>query len=347
MRHTPFGRTRSAVLVHAAVLSISIGGAVACGNNPVAPTPAGQAAPAPQSISITGAVALQRPGDTGRLNAIVSFADGTTRNVSSEASWTEDPWDVVYVLRGLVTVHAYGQCYVKVTYGLLSARVFVRVVPDGMFLVSGHVTEETGMPLLQARVRVTSPSGEATTMTDFSGLYMLPGRGDSVVRVEMDDFEPQLKPLAVVIDEQLDFQMKFKTGGFGGVYRLSFVASGSCKLPADVMRRTYMARLTETAPGALVVLLSGAEFAVWGDAGFIGTRDGSTLRFEIASDYFFDYQFIEAVDGTRELALSGTAAGTVGSTFGATFNGIAVVRKRSGVQIARCDAPDHRLEFER
>lgn len=216
-----------------------------------------------------------------------------------------------------------------------------------MFLVSGRVTEESGMTLWQARVRISSSTDHMSTTTNLRGVYMLPARGDSEVRVEMDDFEPQLKRLTVARDEQLDFQLTFKGRGFGGIYGLTFLASASCAPPADVMRRTYIAQITKTAPSALVVALSGAEFEVWGEAGFVGRRDGPALQFEITSDYSSDYQFIEWLDANRELALTGTATAAVGETFVAVFKGSAVVRQRSGATLAQCDAGDHRLEFTR
>jgi hypothetical protein len=100
-------------------------------------------------------------------------------------------------------------------------------------------------------------------------------------------------------------------------------------------------------PGALVVALSGAEFVVWGEAGFIGRRDGTNLRFDITSEYIADYQLIEWLDPDRELAFSGTAIAAVGDTFVATFSGTVVVRRRSGSVLTQCEATDHRLEFAR
>ena len=319
----------------------------ACGRSPVAPTASTRPSLMPVSISIRGTTALQHPGDIAQLDAVASFADGTTRNIANDAGWTVDRWGIVSVVRGGLTAQAYGQCYVTAIYGALSARALVRVIPDGMFLVSGRVTEESGMPLWQARVRMTSSMDQMSTATDTHGLYMLPARGDSEVRAEMDDFEPQLKRFTVARDEQLDFQLKFNGRGFGGVYRLIFLASAPCALPTDVMRRTYIARVTESDPRALVVALSGAEFVVWGEPGFVGRREGSTLRFEISSDYSSEYQFIEWLDANRELAVSGTATAAMAETFVATFSGSVVVRRPSGATLARCEAGDHRLEFTR
>lgn len=347
MRRTTSRREPATRLLQLFLFAV-VGGTAACAKSPVAPGTTGQPPVAVQSISISGTTTLQHPGDTSQLDAVATFADGTIRNVSSEAGWTVDQWERASVLRGgLLTARAYGECHVTVVYGSASARVLVRVVPNGMFLLAGRVTEESGLPLWQARVRLSSSPDQTSTVTNTRGVYSLPASGESEVRVEMDDFEPQLKRVTVTRDEQLDFQLAFNRRGFGGVYRLMFSAAASCALPADAMRRAYIARITEMAPGALVVALSAAEFVVWGEAGFVGRRDGTTLRFDIASEYIADYQFIEWLDPDRELAFSGTAIAAVGDTFIAAFSGTVVVRRRSGSVLTQCEATDHRLEFTR
>ena len=193
-------------------------GAAACAKGPVAPTATTQTSVAPTAITISGTTTLHHPGDTGRLDAVVTFADGTTRTVTADAGWTIDRGNIVSVLRGALTARAYGQCYVTVTYGPVSARALVRVIPDGMFLLSGRVTEDSGLPLWQARVCITMSTDQMGATTDTQGFYMLPARGDSEVRVEADDFEPQLKRVTVPRDDQLDFRLAINCRGFGGTY---------------------------------------------------------------------------------------------------------------------------------
>jgi hypothetical protein len=344
----PPSRNRGRSIILSALLGIGIGTA-ACGDeNPVGPSAANQQEVTAQSITISGSAVLQRPSDTAQLTATATFSDGSARNVSSEAQWTVDHPNVVSVARGgLVTARGYGQCNVTVNYGALSARVPVRVLPEGMFLLSGRITEESGLPLWQAQVSINSSSAQVSTSTDQEGVYVLPARGDVEVRVEMVGFEVQVRRVTVAQDQGLDFQLRFKADGFGGMYRLVFIASSSCALPADAMRRSYIARVVEASTGSLSVVLSGAEFVSFGEAGFTGRRDGSSVRFEISSDFSADYQFIEQLDGNRELAFSGIATGLIGDTFATVFSGQVVVRQRTGTVLAQCDAADHRLEFTR
>jgi hypothetical protein len=201
--------------------------------------------------------------------------------------------------------------------------------------------------LWQARVSIPSSTGDLKTSTSWDGAYTLPARGEVELRAEMDNFEAQVKRVTVLQDEALDFHLKFKTNGFVGMYRLVFVASPTCTLPAEAMRRTYMARVEERASG-LVVTLSGVEFVAWGEAGFTGRRDGSRVQFDITSDFGPDYTFVELLDASRELAFDGIATGEIGETFVTVFSGSVTVRNRIGsVTIARCEAGDHRLEFTR
>jgi hypothetical protein len=348
MRRTTWRNGGRSAIFPALALGLLVN-AVACGDeNPVTPTPTPQPLVTEQSINLSGVTALQRPGDTSQLTAIVTFSDGTTRDVSSTAGWGMDRPGVASVGRsGLLVAQAYGQCNVTVRYGSVSARAPVRVAPEGTFLLSGHVFEETGLPLWQARVSIPSSTGDLKTSTSWNGAYTLPVRGEVDVRAEMDNFEAQVKRVTVLQDEALDFHLKFKTNGFVGMYRLVFIASPTCTLPADVMRRTYMARVEERASG-LVVILSGVEFVAWGEAGFTGRRDGLRVQFDITSDFGPEYTFVELLDASRELAFDGIATGEIGETFVTVFSGSVTVRNRIGnVTVARCEAGDHRLEFSR
>ena len=68
-----------------------------------------------------------------------------------------------------------------------------------------------------------------------------------------------------------------------GEYTLTITASDSCVLPPEARQRRYAALATEPARGAVIVELSGADFAAWGHGGgphsLEGTRDFETLIF--------------------------------------------------------------------
>jgi hypothetical protein len=333
------------------VLIVALVGLSACDNgNPVTPTLPTPVV-TPMSIAITGRTSLTRPGDSAQLTATATFSDGTTRNVTAEAEWVMDHPDVVSVSPrgGLLTAGSWGQCYVTVQFASLSARQQVRVVPEGMFLVTGRVTDGAGSPVPQARVELTSSDGLLNRFTNSQGMYAHPARGDVVLRVEKDGYEVQVRPLTVTRDEQANFELRLAGAGLTGTYRLTFIASPSCTLPSEVGRRTYTAQMRETGPNAVLVELDGADFSVWGCAGFTGRREGNMVTFDITSDYTADCQFIEALGvRDRELAFSGTAIARLEDAIDATFSGEVVLRTWAGhATIARCQATDHRFEFTR
>jgi hypothetical protein len=329
---------------------LSLVGLSACDNgNPVTPTPTPSVTPT--VLAIAGRTSLIRPGDSAQLTATATFSDGTKRDVTAEAEWIMDHPDVVSVSPrgGLLTAGSWGQCYVTVQYASLSARQQVRVVPEGMFLVSGRITDGAGSPVAQARVELTSADGMLNRFTNSDGRYALPGRGDVVLRVEKNGFEVQVRQLTLTRDEEAHFELRFMGVGLAGTYRLTFTASSSCVLPSEFLRRTYTAQIRETGPNAVLVELGGAEFSVWGCAGFTGRREGNTVTFDITSDYTTPCQFIEAIGvRDRELAFSGIAIGRIEDRIDTTFNGEVVLRTWAGQSpIARCQASDHRLEFTR
>jgi hypothetical protein len=181
-------------------------------------------------------------------------------------------------------------------------------------------------------------------------MYMLPALGDVVVRVEKEGFEPQEQRVRVEADSEVNFQLDpvIRPGGIAGRYQLSVVASSSCSLPSEVMRRNYTAMIQET-PLGIGVVLTGAEFVVWGYAGFWGSVDGNVVRFVITDNFLDEYQLIERIDPGRDLAYSGKAEGTFadGSIL-ATLSGTIAIHSASSWNIlAQCTASDHRLEFAR
>jgi hypothetical protein len=314
------------------------------GESPLAPSTDGTTV---QSIAITGTTTLQRPGDVAQLTATATLSDGRTQDITSEASWSVDNAEVAVVNRGLLTGRGYGQCRVTVAYGSVGAQVPLRVLPDGMFMVSGLVTDEGGLPLSSARVSVATSTPALSVSTNRRGQYTLPASGEVEIRAEMDGFESRTQRVLVTGDANLDFRLTLSAGGgLGGMYRLNFVAAAACTLPPEAMRRTYLVRLTESPSGVITAVVISPEMVAWGEAGFSGARDGSRVQFTITDDYG-NYAFVELLDADRELHFSGTATGEIGDVFSLTFSGAVSVRYRAGGVSAYCQADSHRLEFAR
>ena len=341
------------------VLSVLIAGvlaaAIACDDkNPVAPT--GPSGPSVQALTIGGLQPLQHPGEVLQLSATATFSDGSTRDVTADVRWASGDARVVTVQSGgQLTGTGYGRTIVTAFHpaGGPSARADARVMPEGMFLVSGRVTGEGHFELPDVAVSVTLPDTTVVrTTTDEVGRYKLPGRGDVVVRAEKVGYSPEELPAAVDRDIEVSFELDRlqDSGSIAGSYTLVFTASPSCTLPADVMRRQYIARIYE--PKTLWVELTGADMEAWDWAGFTGTREGNTVHFDINDSFsFFEPVFVERLDPGHNLAFAGVATGAIEEdAIVVVFNGRVQLRSVTGFPpsvFAECRAADHRLEFVR
>jgi hypothetical protein len=348
MRALPAGIVRGVLLCGALV---AVAG---CQNkNPASPSPA--LSTAAGGITIAGNTALNQPGDTSQLTAAMISADGTTGDVTNVAVWSGGD-GVVTVRGGLLTAVEYGRGLIKATAEGLVQSMPVRVLPEGMFLLQGHVTESGG-PLAQTRVEVTSTSGTVSATTNGSGLFALPGAGPVSVRTEKTGYQAAVRQLTVEGDATVDIVLLREAGTPGNIrgwYTLTFTASPSCALPPEAMRRTYAALVDEgrliNRPEDLVVTLSGADFVGWAnDDGFTGRLQGKTVRFDITDSFDADYAVIERIGKTMDLYYSGTATGTVSDrAIVTTFSGKLIVRSATGPgTLAECTASDHRLELVR
>ena len=305
--------------------------------------------PGPQSITVSGTTSVNHPGETSQLTATATFSDGTTKDVTTAANWAAADHFIVAIQAGQLMGVAYGRTQVHASYSGVTQSVAVRVLPEGMFLLTGR-TMEQGFALSEVRVEVATSQGTFSTTTDSEGGYSLPAVGQISVRAEKDGFAAQVKPFAAGGDGELNFELQrvAAPADFHGAYSLTFTASPSCALPTEVTRRAYQAYIREDLYG-IVVDLAGGEFVDFGGKGFRGTRDGNTIRFYMDDGSYGDYNFIEQLDPARMLAYHGTATGTIGDkAIVATFSGnVRVCGANLRIVLAQCEASDHRLEFVR
>jgi hypothetical protein len=330
----------------------------------------------PQSIAFSGSTWLKQPGEASQLTVLVTFSDGTTRDMTAQTACYVVPYSHSYTPHMVVrfssrtgcsfTAAAFGSQEIEIAYPppswwpapptTATARATVRVVPDGAFVLRGRVTE-AGYPLEGARVELTSPSGNLSSVADYFGNYMLaPVSGDVQVTATIQGYAAVVRQMRIDHDQQMDLQLQpaVEPRDIRGVYTLTFTASPFCSLPAHARRRQYAARLVEGRdigrPEPLIVILAGAEFVVFGtDPGFTGTRDGNTLRFTISVNARNDYSLVELIDLKEELYYDGTISVTVGQrNLVGPFNGrLSLVDRFSQATLGTCQATDHKVEFVR
>jgi hypothetical protein len=337
----------------------ALAGAVACHEcNPTTPSlPSSPASSSPiaQSIAIGGTLSIHQPGDTGQLTATATFSDGTQKDVTSETIWT--PWGttMVRVSAGLVTAVEFGDIEIVATYGGARASMTARVAPEGAFLMTGMVTDSgSAFWVNEAKVEATLASGTYSATTRGYGYFALPAAGAVTLRASKDGYADAVQQVTVSHDAQvtLDLRQREQAGTINGVHALTFTASPSCTLPAEVMHRTYGALIEPgRAAGQLEVSLNGADFITGfgGDPGFTATVDRDTVRFAISDPTGNEYlTFVERI-GDVNMVYTGTATGTIGDRkIVTTFDGRVLLKTAvGGVTVAECNASDHRLEFVR
>jgi hypothetical protein len=304
-------------------------------------------------MSIGGALSLAQPGDTGRLTATATFSDQTSRDVTAEATWLASVGIVAITGPGSVTAVRYGQENIVASYKTVGTTAPIRVVPPGAFLVNGRVRSEVDTPLAHAQVEASSRCGTMSTETDARGWFWLPAVGDTIMRISMENYAPETLELVVEADRQMEIALEAidLPDSVSGDYTLTVTPSPSCLFPSDLFPRKYAARVRDVS-GSLRVVLSGAEFIAWGDAGFTGTRDGSTVRFVVSDSFGLpnddDYTFIEFLPPGVELHYRGTAMGEVhdeqiSAAFSGTIEGIDYSSRTS--TFPACTATDHRFEL--
>ncbi|HYN10423.1 MAG TPA: Ig-like domain-containing protein [Vicinamibacterales bacterium] len=128
---------RATLLIVAAVL---VAGLVACGDDqpqsPVVPSFFGP----PKSLQINGDLSFTAIGQTRQLTASATFANGTVRNVSSQAEWSSSNLAIATVSGGLVRIVGIGETQITATYRNVSSSAAGVTVKPNPVLTSIMIT---------------------------------------------------------------------------------------------------------------------------------------------------------------------------------------------------------------
>jgi hypothetical protein len=335
----------------------------------VAPLPPG-ATPSIARIEIGGPASVP-PGEAVQLSATARLADGSSRDVTTEARWNSANRTVLSVSPdGVATGHEAGEAMVSVHFGSATATREVIVVPRSTFRIVGLVTEADARSaaVVGARVAVTAGVGAglfATTGED--GRYRLYGvAGDVELRITKDGYQPHAQGYQVGDHLMLNAQLALLAPrpDVAGTYTLTIAAAEECRanLPEDVRLRSYTAVVTQNG-SQLDVRLEGATFAVsvsrrgnW----FSGRAEPTQVVFNLSrfDPLYYGYygggygDLVEQLADARYLVVSGVAR-AAGSTAGwsGTLDGALTVftgKLKSFPAIeAACRSADHRFTLRR
>ena len=157
--------------------------AAACGNkpSPASPSPPVAATSTVTAVTVTGAQEISSAGQSNhQMAASAKFSDGTSRDVTTLASWTSsNPAFATISSTGMVTVVGTGGVDVRATYQNVVGAMRVDVTKELTFVLTGVVTDaSTQLPLAGVGVRVVGDS-EGRTTTGQGGAYALDTHPDT------------------------------------------------------------------------------------------------------------------------------------------------------------------------
>jgi hypothetical protein len=352
-------RTVAIVTVLSTVLAVA---ATACGKSPTGPSSLGL------SVEVIGPGTVA-PGETVQFGLIAHMTDGTSRDVTKEASWRAmSPAglsDVSIDGSGLVTGVKLGQARIQGTYGNTTGSKDVIVVPTGTFRLVGKVFEvdDPSQPVIDALVEATTATGATlVASTDRTGFYALYGVvGATILRVSREGFEGLVQTINVTAHQTINLTLKLSTPrpNVSGTYTLTISAADECgvglgegRLPDEARVRKYPAVVTQTGP-ALKIDLSGA--ALLGDPSdptgrLYGKLEPGRALFKlyIWSPWDSNSDVIAEQLTTGIFEPVGTVVAAISNEgLAGTLDGSLMVVVSGSPRIARCSSPQHRFVLSR
>ncbi len=113
------------------------------------PTPAPTPIVQMNRLTVTGLTTLTAPGQTTQLTARAGFSDGSTQDVTSQATWQSSNPAVATVLgAGLVKTVTFGQADVTAAFQSFSEKVSINLPLEVTGLWRGTATDATGSSTL-------------------------------------------------------------------------------------------------------------------------------------------------------------------------------------------------------
>ena len=303
---------RTRILVVAAAFAV---GFVACGDDgpesPVTPSPATLT-----SLSIAGPAEVA-PGTTNQYTATGHYSDGTTRDLTTGASWSSFPTaQLRHVGGGRFEASEVGDSRINVNSGGRFGSTTVLVIPPGTFKLSGTIRDASG-PVENVVVEVISGTGTGlTTKSTFNGTYALFGvNGDVGLRVSAPGYTTQDLQVAVNGHGTRDLNIApvSEPIDVSGNWTLTVTTSTACSdtWPAQARRREAAATVTQQGTRLTVRFPASAVFVYNNPARIAGTTFSMTLFYD---DYYLSYGLTERIGPTEWLGVTGDFTGTATPT---------------------------------
>lgn len=149
-------------------------------------------------------VRLAAIGDTAQMRVTARWSDGTSSDVTPDASWGVPSNTIVSISSsGLVRALDFGMLTVRAIYRLGRVDVKVSVTPEGTFVVAGRTREPGSNPGggSLGDVTITEPVSGQSIVTTPNGSFMLAGLIGRELRLTRDNYEPATATVVPFSDE--------------------------------------------------------------------------------------------------------------------------------------------------
>jgi hypothetical protein len=256
-----------------------------------------------------------------------------------------------------------GESALDARYFNRAGHVYVLVLEDGTYRLTGRVTESTG-GLEGAQVAVVTGTGAGlSAMTASNGSYALYGvAGEVLVEVGLDGFDKTRQTIVVSGNTTADIALRPTVAptDLNGSWRMTLSASSGCAppLPEDAATRSYDATIEQT--GTFLRIRLKSPSLQTAEARLEGRVVERRLTVLLPSDDFYYavyglryYSLVEALGLTGVLGIAGTARGErVGAAVSGTLEGdfsLYAAGTGSGVRnrLLSCKRIDHSFRLDR
>ena len=231
---------RSAFGVSGLALGLAI---VACGGGSSLPstpsTPPTPAAATVASVAVSGSAPAV--GLSSQLMAMATMSNGTTQNVSSQATWSSSTQSVAAVnSAGVVTGVSAGDVDITATYTNVAGRLRLTIQRPtaATYTLVGTITDATSGGILPGILVVVQDGGNAgrNATTNSGGTYTLAdlAAGTFTLSAAASGYQTATKSVAVAANTRADFVLSRATAAPGPTPSPSSPACNGQSVPAVV-----------------------------------------------------------------------------------------------------------------
>jgi hypothetical protein len=199
--------------------------------------PSPPSSPTPRSLNVTAPGNSLIVGDTVPLTAILTYSDGSTKNVTTSATWTATPSTVATVSNsGVVTAVSAGSATVTATFGSLNgkAQAFVSVglVTPGLSGFSWESVNTQGMGYVTGLVVHPLAPNDIYIRTDVGGAYRFDRTNQYWVPLldQFDRLHSETYGVESIAPDPTDINTVYVATPYGRV-----IIGGNVFSPAEVM----------------------------------------------------------------------------------------------------------------